>query len=481
MKILLYAIFTNEYKKLIPLWIEHTASKFFPKESDVIIFTDDTSVIKETDRIKVKLIESSPYRNEELWAKNERHCEILDTYKDSYDLFVNLQSNCLLTKIIDSSNFSIDKEKLSVFAHVSYPHCSEILRISMAKVGSCAYKSLASYDDLYVHGGMTMGDYAVMKQMNEDCYKMLQKDYEKGKLHKVKYHDETYLNSWRVDNKDKVNVLYDLSYGKISRMDDCDKTFYLIDKEEAKVKSKQIVAPFLVPDSRLGNCLFTFFAAYAHAKRNGYEFHCPYSPILKNIFDQRMFNPNIDNVKGFYKEPTYSYTPIPSSISGWIGGFFQSSKYFSDYKDDVRSMLISMWGGVHSDKSKAAIHVRLGDYLSEQWRFRSPSKDFINNALSHLSSDITTVEVFSDEPQKAFDLVKSVPLSKNFKIILNDEEDEIGAIRAMISSSEFIMSCSSFSWWAAYLGNFSKVIVDKKWYNDGLNTKDLYEDNWLRI
>lgn len=49
MKILLYAIFTNEYKKLIPLWIEHTASKFFPKESDVIIFTDDTSVIKETD------------------------------------------------------------------------------------------------------------------------------------------------------------------------------------------------------------------------------------------------------------------------------------------------------------------------------------------------------------------------------------------------------------------------------------------------
>jgi len=53
MKILLYAIFTNEYKKLIPLWIEHTANKFFPQESDVLILTDDTSVVSPTDRIKV--------------------------------------------------------------------------------------------------------------------------------------------------------------------------------------------------------------------------------------------------------------------------------------------------------------------------------------------------------------------------------------------------------------------------------------------
>lgn len=481
MKILLYAIFTNEYKKLIPLWIEHTASKFFPKESDVIIFTDDISVVKETDRIKVKFIESSPYRNEELWAKNERHCEILDTYKDSYDFFVNLQSNCLLTKTIDSSNFSIDKERLSVFAHVSYPDCSDILRNSMAKVGSVAYRALAAYDNLYIHGGMTMGNYSLMKKMNEDCRRMQMRDYEKGKLYKVKFHHETYLNTWRVDNKEKVNVLYDLSYGKVAGMKNCDKTFYLIDKEEAKVKFKQIVAPFLVPDSRLGNCLFTFFAAFAHAKRNGYEFHCPYSPVLKNIFDQRMFNPNVDNIKGFYKEPAYSYTAIPSSVSGWIGGFFQSSKYFSDYETDVRSMLSPMWDGVQVNNSKVAIHIRLSDYLTEKWRFRSPSADFINDALSHLSPTIKTVEVFSDEPLKALELMKSVPLSKKFEIILNEEEDEIKAIRAMISSSEFIMSCSSFSWWAAYLGNFSKVIVDKKRYNDGLDTKDLYENDWMRI
>lgn len=481
MKILLYAIFTNEYKKLIPLWIEHTANKFFPQESDVLILTDDTSVVSPTDRIKVEFIQSSPYRNEELWLKNERHCEILDAYKDSYDFFVNLQSNCLLTKVLDSSNFPLDKERLTVFAHVSYPHCSEVLRNSMAKVGSVAYRSLASYDNLYVHGGMTLGNYSVMKKMNEDCMNMMMKDYEKGKLHKLKFHDETLLNTWRVDNKDKVNVIHDLSYGKISNMNNCGKTFYLIDKEEAHVKSKEIVAPFFVPQSRLGNCLFTFFAAYAHAKRNGYEFHCPYSSILKNLFDNK-FNPNIDNVKGFYKEPTYHYTPIPSNVSGWIGGFFQSSKYFSDFEEDVRSLLSTMWLGVKKNNSKAAIHIRLGDYLSEQWRFRTSSTDFISKALGELSSNITTLEVFSDEPQKAMELVKSAPLSKKFELILNEDEDEIKAIRAMISSSEFIMSCSSFSWWTAYLGKFHKVIVDKKWYNDNqLNEKDLYEDTWIRI
>lgn len=165
--ILLYSIFTNEYKKLLPLWLQYNSHNFYNGECDIIIFTDDVSSISVPDYIKVEEIKPSwPYKNLELWAKNERHCKILDKYKDFYDIFVNLQSNCLVTKPLNSTNFPIDKDKLTVFAHVSYPHCNEILQQSIAKIGSCAYRSLSSYDGVYVHAGMTMGNYEIMRRMN---------------------------------------------------------------------------------------------------------------------------------------------------------------------------------------------------------------------------------------------------------------------------------------------------------------------------
>jgi hypothetical protein len=62
------------------------------------------------------------------------------------------------------------------------------------------------------------------------------------------------------------------------------------------------------------------------------------------------------------------------------------------------------------------------------------------------------------------------------------ETDEIYDIYFMTSCEELIISCSSFSWWAAYLGENKKVIVDKKWYNDNeLIEEDIYEKSWIRI
>jgi hypothetical protein len=141
-----------------------------------------------------------------------------------------------------------------------------------------------------------------------------------------------------------------------------------------------------------------------------------------------------------------------------------------------------------SDKKKegvAGIHVRMGDYLKLLERYKSPNKDFIEKALAQLSPHIKRLMVFSDEIDKAVELIKTCKGSERFTITpSNDmcETDEIYDIYFMTACEELIMSCSSFSWWAAYLGEHKKVIVDKKWYNDdGLIDKDIYEESWIRI
>ena len=191
-----------------------------------------------------------------------------------------------------------------------------------------------------------------------------------------------------------------------------------------------------------------------------------------------------NDVKGIYNEPTYHYTPIPPSKFGYFQGFFQSSKYFDDYKNEIRELFQEYISDVKYE-GVAGIHVRMGDYLKLSERYKSPNKDFIEKAIAQLSPHIKRLIIFSDEPTKAKELVKTCKGSERFTISCSNdmgEVDEIHDIYFMTACEELIMSCSSFSWWSAYLGENKKVIVDKKWYNDdGLIDKDIYEDNWIKI
>lgn len=483
MRILLYAIFTNEYTKLIKPWLETTAKNFYPNNTDVLVITDNPNCIEDRRNIIVKTITSHKNRHDELCLKCKRHLEVLEEYKDSYDFFAAIQGNCLLIKEVNEDNFPLPKDKLSVFQHT----CTgfrDILNDNVCKVGSCGYRSLHRYDNIYTHAGMTFGNYDVMTKMNQDCYNFYLTDYNNDRLHRVPYHDESYINTWRVDNKELVNVLPRINSGYLKDIEKFANPFYLVDKDNLGVNKNHYVCPKFVPNTRLGNWLFLIATCYAHAQRNGYDMKLPYKKELPFSIRKNFAIELPKDIKAAYQEPTYHYTPIPPTAKGYFSGFFQSSKYFNDYKDEIKEL----YKEFISDKKKegvAGIHVRMGDYLKLSQRFKSPTKDFIERAIKELSPHIKRLLVFSDEMDKAVELVKTCKGSERFTITpSNDmcETNEIYDLYFMTSCEEFIMSCSSFSWWAAYLGEHKKVIVDKKWYNDNqLNEKDLYEDSWIRI
>ena len=486
MKILLYCIFTNEYVKLIKPWLETTAKNFYPHCTDVLILTDNPDLVEDRRGLIVEKIESLPFRNQELWMKNKRNMEILDKYKDSYDIFANIQANCYCPNPVDEKNFPINKDKLTVFEHTCTGYY-EVLMTNTCKIGSCGCRSLASYDGKYTHAGMTIGGYDVMYKMNKDCHEMYLKDKEKGKLNKVPYHDESYINSWRVDNREIVNILPRLNSGDLSKLHTHANPFYLVDKDNLGVMKNKYIIPRWTIGTRFGNWLFLIAACYAHCLRNGYEMRLPNDkPLLNKILPDEFGIPQkIDMMTTtLYNEPTYHYTPIPSDFVGHVQGFYQSSKHFKPFEKEVKQLFHRLtsdnkWEGV------AGIHVRMGDYTKLTWRYKSPKKDFIEKALAQLSPHIKRLVIFSDEPTKAKELVKTCKGSERFTISCSNdmgEADEIYDIYCMTACEELIMSCSSFSWWAAYLGEHKKVIVDKKWYNDNeLIDKDIYEENWIKI
>lgn len=255
----------------------------------------------------------------------------------------------------------------------------------------------------------------------------------------------------------------------------------LVDKSEVGIGSVELVAPSFPIGARLGNMLFTFAAAYAHAKRNGYSFVCPHTKgPLSEILGTKF-----SNACGYigkpYKEASYDYTPIPKSAKGWIHGYFQSSKYFSDCEDNIRE-IYNVLCPREKRKDTAAIHIRLGDYVTLNSIWKSPSKIFIDEALSRLSRNITTLNVYSDELDRALGILYMCPNNARFKVVPRIC-NEITAIREMAEAEEFIMSCSSFSWLAAYLGRHNKVFVERKWYTDksSFSEKDIYEPSWIKI
>ena len=236
MRILLYCIFTNDYNKLLPNWLTYTANNFYTDNADILIITDDLTCKSSNERIKVKYIRSVD-RATLLFEKFYIHLEVLNEFRDSYDVFAHLQSNCLLTRKVEHNTLPFVYNKLNCFTHLTWPSCKSIIYKSVPQKGSVAYKDLKLYGDMYIHSGMLLGDFTSMHKMCTDCIAMYEIDKVNNELANVPYHDESYLNSWMVDNTDIVNVITGVvDYGSLECFPYSDDIVYHTTKNEAGIK-----------------------------------------------------------------------------------------------------------------------------------------------------------------------------------------------------------------------------------------------------
>jgi hypothetical protein len=191
-----------------------------------------------------------------------------------------------------------------------------------------------------------------------------------------------------------------------------------------------------------------------------------------------------------YREPSFSYKPIPYQPNMKLVGYFQSERYFAHHKreilelfappSDVMAYLSLHYADILEHPITVSVHVRF--YHEDPTGKAHPTyrRDYFEKAMEYFPKDALFV-VFSNRVEECKNLLSGLP--KNFRFI--EGEDHFCDLYLMSLCKHNIVANSSFSWWAAYLNRNpdKQVIAPKFWFNPAYisDTEDLFPEGWIRL
>lgn len=199
----------------------------------------------------------------------------------------------------------------------------------------------------------------------------------------------------------------------------------------------------------------------------------------------------------FYQiEPNYSNyiycSPFPVK---YIIGNWMSEKYFLNIKSSIKEEFtvktkpnkenFDLINKIQNENS-ICVHIRRGDYTNSQWASKLLICDYnyYCKAIDIMNSKIKNAVfyIFSNNNDDINWIKKNYKFNVEVNYIeLNNPDYE--ELRLMYNCKHFIISNSSFSWWASYLSSHEDkiIIAPSKWNNNIWDMKDIYLDHWIKI
>jgi hypothetical protein len=255
-------------------------------------------------------------------------------------------------------------------------------------------------------------------------------------------------------------------------------------------------------NQQFGNQLFEIAAAYAYSLDHRLTLTVP------DLVSNREYNiPHNANVLFLHRilcytpkhppyhiwtEPNFNYNPIPDSSRIELRGYFQSEKYFAHRRKEILELfsapegmnerIIAKYPFLKSDQLVVGVQVRYS--LRERPRGEyHPNVDrrYYEKAIPLFPKDAIFV-VTSDNREFAKECVDG--LAENLVYL---EADYIEEFYTLALCKSFIISNSSFGWWAAWLSTAEnkRVVVPNPWfslpYDNDQMIKDLFPDNFKVI
>jgi len=135
----------------------------------------------------------------------------------------------------------------------------------------------------------------------------------------------------------------------------------------------------------------------------------------------------------------------------------------------------------NEDSPDLVIHYRLGDYKSEK-SFGIVGTSYFVEGIK-LVTDVCLVKniwLFSDEPKLALTLISS-EVSSDIRVVGSSEDSPLRILVTMSKGKSFIISNSTFSWWAAYLSSKEAVVAPIPWFANAETPTMLIPSNWTQI
>lgn len=238
---------------------------------------------------------------------------------------------------------------------------------------------------------------------------------------------------------------------------------------------------------QLGNQAFIIATVIAHALRTNSQYAVPERSGKRNQFANYFsFLPLMQQWNGEiftsfpHREKQFGiYNQLPFNPDLHLQGYFQSEKYFKDYRQQVIDALC--FPKYERKCDTVAVHVRRGDYLRLADKHNVCTKEWLLEAMSQFDEGYK-FRFFSDDIQWCKDNFKGERYSFSE---YNNQFQDIGEIAAC---EHGIMSASTFGWWGNWIadnnGNGRIVIAPKDWFNPNytrLRSDDIVPKNWVKI
>lgn len=195
-----------------------------------------------------------------------------------------------------------------------------------------------------------------------------------------------------------------------------------------------------------------------------------------------------------YKPEGIGFEPFPRELSpgDWIYGYFQCS-YFVDHvlsqghpSLEVKNpspWFISMVKKAVQEQP-VIVHIRRGDYVTNLQARRTLGvldEQYYKNALSRITEQFRGREIwfFSDDKSAAKSLADFAGTMRSRVIEQPKTSNAAEALILMSKGCGFVLSNSTFSWWAAKLSESDTVIHPSDWYVARENPEGLLPEAWL--
>lgn len=213
----------------------------------------------------------------------------------------------------------------------------------------------------------------------------------------------------------------------------------------------------------------------------------------KRILHASKWIPFLNKLGLIHNVEQYHDYIIPSTKNIFVDGDFQCSKYFNDIRDvllaefqpkqDTLPHNIELLNIIKNNNS-VCISIRRGDYISVpefNKEYNICTKEYFNKAVATIRQKVDKPYfiIFSDDIDWCKQNVNFGPYT-----FYEKGDDPIWEkIRLMSSCKHFVLSNSSFSWVAYYLGKYKgKIVVSPdRWYNDSKYPNYLIENDFIKI
>ena len=469
----IYYLATNEYCLGFSNFI-NSLKNFMPElEKTVLIISDK---LEEYDGVEVSGIKCKLCRiNHYPWPMIALFKMYnINRFRGNYDYVMYCDSSLIFYEqsTVDL-NYWLESGKIILTRHAM----SEPYNLNDGeKFNSYPVKGSISYIDpqvkfTYVQAGFFFGPAKNVYKMCYEISQMVERDLSRRLI--PKWHDETYLNRWQIDNKDLV----DNTKKVMSLRSQNDTVFLLKGTKITKEKSIKKIKTLNISmtNGRFGNLMYPLMVGITYARNheifdlNVFETNTSLFPdifrkSLSNIFNFSCENRRRPRNDIFYTCSMNELIPRYDKEEVTIGGYLQNHKLIDEdlcreiFKcpEEVKNSIINTYGDL---SDVVGLSVRRGNYVGHLI-YQTLTVEFIERMINKYYSGRTII-CCSDDIVWCKDNLSHIP-----NIIFQDLRENKMLIDWFVLTMTWsnILSCSSFSQSAGLLNPRKHCIVPTPYF-----------------